>query len=158
MKYPNRYLKRPPVAASQLRQYRGGSVVHQYFDHNTQQHKRQKLSQEEMLWRYVSHIPSRHFKMVRYYGFLANRKRGKLLAKVYETLSMAPREKPQRPGFAVLMKAFLGTDPYQCILCKGWLRFAGGGAGEHATKMLSDWLHRMAKKRWFQTPVLDKCA
>lgn len=29
-----------------------------------------------MLWRYVSHIPARHFKMVRYYGFLANRKRG----------------------------------------------------------------------------------
>ncbi|UCQ29585.1 transposase (plasmid) [Edwardsiella tarda] len=76
VKYLGRYLKRPPVAASQLRHYRGGSVVHQYYDHNSQQHKRQKLSQEEMLWRYVSHIPSRHFKMVRYYGFLANRKRG----------------------------------------------------------------------------------
>lgn len=28
-------------------------------------------------------ITSRHFKMVRYYGFLANRKRGELLPKVY---------------------------------------------------------------------------
>ncbi|MBI6152219.1 hypothetical protein JEP92_09110 [Serratia surfactantfaciens] len=28
---------------------RGGSVVHQYYDHRTQQHKRQKISQEEML-------------------------------------------------------------------------------------------------------------
>nr|WP_236591452.1 transposase [Serratia liquefaciens] len=38
-------------------------MVHQYYDHRTQ-HKRQKISQEEMLQRYVSHIPSRHFKMV----------------------------------------------------------------------------------------------
>ena len=153
-----RYLKRPPVAASQLRHYRGGAVVHQYYDHRTQQHKRQKISQEEMLQRYVSHIPARHFKMVRYYGFLANRKRGSLLPKVYNALEMTVREKPKRPGFAVLMKGFLGTDPYQCILCKGRLRFAGAMAGEHATKMLSDRLHRMAKKRWLQSPALDKCA
>ncbi|CAI1078545.1 Uncharacterised protein [Serratia entomophila] len=66
---------------------------------------------------------------------------------------MTVREKPKRPGFAVLMKGFLGTDPYQCILCKGRLRFAAGTvAGEHATKMLSDRLHRTAKKRWLQTP------
>nr|WP_228011708.1 IS91 family transposase [Serratia marcescens] len=107
VKYLGRYLKRPPVAASQLRHYRGGAVVHQYYDHRTQQHKRQKISQEEMLQRYVSHIPARHFKMVRYYGFLANRKRGSLLPKVYDALAMTVREKPKRPGFAVLMKGFL---------------------------------------------------
>ncbi|MBH2919035.1 hypothetical protein I5Q47_24740 [Serratia marcescens] len=55
------------------------------------------------------------------------------------------------------MKAFLGTDPYQCILCKGRLRFAGAMAGEHATKMLSDRLHKMAKKRWLQALALDEC-
>jgi hypothetical protein len=135
VKYLGRYLKRPPVAASQLRHYR------------TQQHKRQKISQEEMLQRYVSHIPARHFKMVRYYGFLANRKRGTLLPKVYEALEMTVREKPKRPGFAV-----------QCILCKGRLRFAGAVAGDHATKLLSDRLHRMEKKRWLQAPALDRCA
>nr|WP_260679887.1 hypothetical protein [Serratia liquefaciens] len=96
--------------------------------------------------------------MVRYYGFLANRKRGSQLPKVYDALAMTVREKPKRPGFAVLMKGFLGTDPYQCILCKGRLRFAGAVAGEHATKLLSDRLHRMAKKRWLQTPLFDKCA
>lgn len=87
-----------------------------------------------MLQRYVSHIPAHHFKMVRYYGFLANRKRGTLLPKVYDALEMTVREKPKRPGFAVLMKGFLGTDPYQCILCKGRLRFANALAGEHAIR------------------------
>jgi len=100
VKYLGRYLKRPPVAASQLRHYHGGSVVHQYYDHKTQQHKRQKLTQEEMLWRYVSHIPSRHFKMVRYYGFLANRKRGELLPKSYT----APGDLPH--GFYALLKVW----------------------------------------------------
>ncbi|WP_239822137.1 hypothetical protein [Serratia bockelmannii] len=71
---------------------------------------------------------------------------------------MTVREKPKRPGVAVLMKSFLCTDPHHCILCKSRLRFAGAVAGEHATKMLYDWLQRMAKKRWFQTPALDKCA
>ncbi len=84
--------------------------------------------------------------MVRYSGFLANRKRGSLLPKVYEALEMTPRKKPEKPGFAVLIKGFLGTDPYQCILCGDQLRFAGATAGVHATKMLSDRLHQMAKK------------
>lgn len=48
VKYLGRYLKRPPVAASQLRHYRGGAVVHQYYDHRTQQHKRQKINQEDV--------------------------------------------------------------------------------------------------------------
>lgn len=65
VKYFSRYLKRPPVAASHLRHYRGSAMVHHY-DHRTQQHKRQKISSEEMLRCYISHIPARHFKMVRY--------------------------------------------------------------------------------------------
>ncbi len=32
-----------------------------------------------MILRYVSNIPQHHLKMVRYYGFLSNRKRGCLL-------------------------------------------------------------------------------
>lgn len=158
MKYLGRYLKRPPVAASQLRHYRGGTVVLQYYDHRTQQHKRQKISQEEMLQRYISHIPARHFMMVRYYGFLANLKRGQLLPKVYEALSITVRDKPKRPGFAVLMKGFLGTDPYQGILCGDRLRFSGAEAGMHATELLSERLHGMEKKRWLRTPVLDQYA
>ncbi len=45
----------------------------QYYDHRTQQHCRQKLTQEEIQPRYVSHVPTRHFKMVSYYGFFAKR-------------------------------------------------------------------------------------
>ncbi|MBD8109500.1 IS91 family transposase, partial [Erwinia persicina] len=158
VKYLGRYLKRPPVSASRLRHYCGGAVVHHYLDHRTGKHKRQMLSQEEMIGRYISHVPARHFKMVRYSGFLANRKRGTLLPRVYEALQMQAREKPEKPGFAVLMKGFLGTDPYQCILCGDRLRFAGAQAGTHATKLLSERLRGMEKKRWLRMPELDQCA
>nr|WP_245166526.1 hypothetical protein [Candidatus Erwinia dacicola] len=86
--------------------------------------------------------------MVRYSGFLVNRKRGSLLPKVYEALEMTPRKKPEKPGFAVLIKGFLGTDPYKCILCGDRLRFAGAQAGTQAMALLSERLRGMEKKRW----------
>ncbi|WP_407822030.1 hypothetical protein [Serratia plymuthica] len=47
-----------------------------------------------MLRRYVSPIPARNFKMVRYYGFLETANRGLLFPEVYEALTMTVREKP----------------------------------------------------------------
>ncbi|WP_273908724.1 transposase, partial [Enterobacter bugandensis] len=66
VKYLGRYLKRPPVSAAKLRHYGGGAVVHHYYDHRTQQYRQQTLTQEDMIGRYISHIPAKHFKMVRY--------------------------------------------------------------------------------------------
>lgn len=62
-----------------------------------------------MIRRYVSHIPARHFKMIRYYGFLANRKRGSLLPKVYDALDMIHPNEPEKPGFAALIKGLTPT-------------------------------------------------
>ncbi|EJD6048531.1 transposase [Providencia rettgeri] len=41
MSYLGRYLKRPPISASQLKHYSGGTVVHHYYDHHSQQYRRQ---------------------------------------------------------------------------------------------------------------------
>lgn len=57
VKYLGRYLKRQPVSASQLRHYRSGAVFHHDYDHHSQQYRRQILSKEEMIRRYVSHMP-----------------------------------------------------------------------------------------------------
>lgn len=71
MKYLGRYryLKRPPISASQMNYYSGGAVIHSYYDHHSHQYRQQPLSQEEMIRRYISHIPASHFKMIRYYVF-----------------------------------------------------------------------------------------
>ena len=66
-----------------------------------------------MIGRYISHVPARHFKMVRYSGFLANRKRGSLLPLVYEALQMQTRKKPEKPGME--KKRWLRMpEPDQC--------------------------------------------
>ncbi|MGU3489638.1 transposase [Enterobacter bugandensis] len=90
----------------------------------TQRYRQQTQSQEEMIGRYISHIPAKHFNMVRYYGFLACRMRGELLPKVYEALEREARKKPEQPGFAALLR----TDPYKCILCGNRLRFVSAQA------------------------------
>ncbi|ELP5691543.1 transposase [Enterobacter ludwigii] len=82
-----------------------------------------------MIGRYMSRIPAKNFKKVRYYGFLSNRKRGELLPKVYEALQREARKKTEQPGFAALIKGFLHTDPYKCLLCGNRLRFSGAQAG-----------------------------
>lgn len=89
-----------------------------------------------MLWRYISHIPYRHFKMVWYYGFLSNRKRGTLLPKVYDALGMKIKDKPQKPGFASLMKQFTNVASYQCVLCGGRMVFNSAEAGIRAERLL----------------------
>ncbi|RAP67441.1 putative iSPsy3 transposase, partial [Candidatus Erwinia dacicola] len=51
--------------------------------------------------------------MVRYSGFLANRKRGSLLPLVYEALQMQTRKKPEKPGME--KKRWLRMpEPDQC--------------------------------------------
>lgn len=101
-----------------------------------------------MIGRYISHIPAKHFKMVRYYGFLSNRKRSELLPKVYEALQMEARKKLEQPGLAALMGEFLRTDPYKCIKCWNQLRFVSALAGKQATELVAERPHCIDRKRW----------
>ena len=103
-----------------------------------------------MLWRYISHIPSRHFKMVRYYGFLANRKRGELLPRVYTALGIEMKAKPQKPGFASLMKQFTNVDPYQCVLCCSQMVFNSAEAGIRAEDLLARRRQEFKTERWLR--------
>nr|WP_243703037.1 transposase [Klebsiella grimontii] len=100
------------------------------------------------LGRYLKRPPVSAAKLRRYYGFLSNRKRGELLPKVYEALEMEERKKPEQPGFSALMKAFLRTDPYKCILCGNRLRFVSAQAGSHAAELVAERLHNIDRKRW----------
>jgi hypothetical protein len=100
-------------------------VIRYYYDHRTRQYRYQELSQEEIIGRYISHIPARHFRMVRYYSFLSNRRRAGLLTQVYAALEMEGKNRPEKPGYASLMKRFMGVDPYECILCGSHLCFTG---------------------------------
>ena len=127
-----------------------------YFDHRTQRHRIQRLTQKEMLWRYINHISSHHFKMVRYYGFLANRKRETLLAKVCNVLNM--KDKLQKPGFASLMKQFPNVDPYQCVLCGNRMVFNSAKAGICVERLLDMRRQQFATERWLRQTAKERSA
>lgn len=58
--------------------------------------------------------------MIRYYGFLANRVRGKLLPKVYNLLGQSEKNALPLRWPDLLQKTF-GKDPLECILCQSKL-------------------------------------
>ncbi|AWF33345.1 putative transposase (plasmid) [Klebsiella oxytoca] len=133
--------------------------MHHCHDHRTQQFRQQTLSAGRDDRALYQSYPGEAFKIVRFYGFLFSQKRGELLPKVYEALRMEEREKPEQPGFAALIKAFLHTDPYRCILCGNRLRFVSAQAGRDSTELGAEKLHGIDRKRWLQTQAeQDKCA
>ncbi len=88
-RYLGRYLKKPSIAASRLARYNGGaSLSFRYLDHNTGETATETLTQRELVERLKQHIPEKFLKMVRYFGFLANRVCGEKLPRVYKALGM----------------------------------------------------------------------
>lgn len=69
---------------------------------------------------------------------------------------MEARKKPEHPGFAALIKGFLRTEPYKCILCGNQLRFVSAQAGRHATELVAERLHSIDRKRWLLAQAAGK--
>lgn len=130
VRYLGRYLKKPPIAGSRLAHYAGGATLSfRYHDHNTGQQATERLTQHEMEARLKQHIPEKHFRMVRYFGFLANRVCGEKLPQVYSALGLGKPEPVVKVCYAQLSKQYLGRDPFECILCGGHLSYRRAIAG-----------------------------
>jgi Putative transposase/Transposase zinc-binding domain len=146
--YLARYIKRPPFSESKLNHYDGQNVVFKYIDRKSQQIKQKQLSVEQFIAKFIQHIPDPGFRMIRYYGLLANRLRGKLLPIVYRLLNQQ-LETIRPPSFAELMLKNFSVDPLRCILCGASLVLSGISFGKtSATKLLP--YHR-------QLALLQKC-
>jgi len=115
--YLARYIKRPAIAESKLRHYDGNDVSFNYLDHTTKTYRQFKLSVEQFIARFVQHIPDKGFRMIRYYGFLANRVRGKLLPIVCQLLNQIITTKYVKPTFSELMQKNFHFNPLVCVLC-----------------------------------------
>jgi len=77
--YLGSYLKRPPIAETRIIAYDGNFVTFCFRDHYTHSIQQKTVSVTEFIKILIVHIPDKYFKMVRYYGFLANRVRTKYL-------------------------------------------------------------------------------
>jgi len=138
-KYIGRYLKKPPVSGARLAHYDGGSKISlRFLDHNTGHYDTLVLTPRALILRLIKHIPEKHFRMLRYFGFLSNRLSGKLLPRVRKALGQK-EPVPVRPvHFAMLSRALLGTDPFNCILCGSQMRFQRAIAAVPAAQLLAN--------------------
>jgi len=115
--YLGRYIKRPAIAESKLTHYDGHEVTFNYLNHTTNTHEKLKISAEDFIKRFIQHIPDIGFRMIRYYGFLAHRLRGKLLPLVHQLLGQNKTQATSVSSYSDLIKKNFGFDPLQCILC-----------------------------------------
>ena len=115
--YLARYTKRPAIAESKLKHYDGFNITLRYLDHKTKTYRNLKLTTEKFIARFIRHIPDKGFRMIRYYGFLANRVRGKLLDKVYKLIGQEPPQQIKPPTHAELIQKDFNFNPLECILC-----------------------------------------
>jgi hypothetical protein len=141
--YLGGYVKRPPIAESKLRHYDGHEVTFSYLDHTTKTRKKMTLSCEEFIGRFVQHIPDNNFRMIRYYGFLANRVRGQLLPLVYQLLGQKI-EDGQPPTYADLMQNSFGFNPLICILCGSFLVLRSVHFGQSSVHQLLQYHRELA--------------
>lgn len=113
---PGSLSEEPPIAASRLAHYNGGaSLSFRYLDHKTGETATETLTQRELVARLKQHIPEKFFKMVRYFGFLANRVCGEKLPQVYRALGMDKPEPVAKVCYAQMVKQFLSRDPFECV-------------------------------------------
>lgn len=135
--YLGRYLKKPPIAGARLKHYVDESVEIEYLDHRTKKLSDLNLSQFELIARILSHVPEKHFKMIRYYGFLSNRLRGRLLPIIYDKLEQEV-EITEGPSYAAMLMGYVKVDPFKCILCGGRMIFNRFEHGAPLGKLISE--------------------
>lgn len=117
VEYLGKYLKRPPIGETRIKKYDGKSVTFEYLDHYSDTKQILTLPVLEFIARLIAHIPDKNFRNIRYYGFLANRVRGKLLPIVYQLLDMKNIIKKVYKTWRFMIKDSFGYDPLKCKIC-----------------------------------------
>jgi len=117
IKYLGRYLKRPPMAETRIKDYDGENVTYSFLDHHDHKNTSVTLPVVEFIKRLIMHIPDQHFRLIRYYNWLSNRTRAKLLPLVYKLVNQTMTTSSNITWQSMFQKTF-GRNPLDCQGCK----------------------------------------
>ncbi len=125
VEYLGKYLKRPPIGETRIKNYDGKLVNYQFMDHYTNTTQHLELPVHDFIARLISHVPDKHFRNIRYYGFLSNRTSSKHLPIVYKLLNMARSiiSKATIQWKEMIINTF-SFDPTCCPCCKTQMLFS----------------------------------
>jgi hypothetical protein len=125
IEYLGKYLKRPPIGENRIKKYNGINVIFEYLDHYDNTKKYMTLPVMEFIAKIITHIHDCNFRCIRYFGFLANRVRGKLLAIVHSLLqSNIDLTRKISISWRNMFIASFGYDPLLCSECRNTLQLS----------------------------------
>lgn len=116
IKYLGRYLKRPPLSETRILKYDGENITYKYHDHHDNANKSMQLKVSDFIGRIIKHIPDKNFRVIRYYNWLSNYHRGKLLPLIYKLINQEPATTKPISWFSMFYNTF-GYDPLLCKPC-----------------------------------------
>ena len=138
LNYLCRYVKRPVVSYSRLKHYGENEVAYVYRSHVTKRQETKVFNAMDFIRHFIMHIHDRHFRVIRYYGFLANRVRREALPRVYAALNQRSSLVAQPVTYASMLKQFVNLDPFECLLCKGKMLVSGIRFGKTLSQLRHD--------------------
>ena len=120
--YLGKYIKRPPLGETRIKLCDGISVTYEYLDHYTNTKETITLPVLEFIARLICHIPDKHFRNIRYYGFLSHKLRGKLLPVVYKLLNIKHvSDTKVYITWSTMIQTTYNYVPMRCPQCKTYM-------------------------------------
>ena len=122
VKYIGRYLGRPVIATSRIDKYDGEMVTFHYNRHEDEQYIEETIPAMEFIQRLISHIPEKHFKMIRYGGIYARHR--EIDSKLYRAISKSKHHiyHSFNQWRTAILSSF-GYDPLVCPDCQHRMEF-----------------------------------
>jgi hypothetical protein len=115
-KYIGRYAKKPALAETRITEYDGFWVSFFYQDTKSKTKIICKLSAEEFILKLIQHILPPQFRVIRYYGLLANRV-SKGFKRITSQLLRYIQNIPIFPSWRERQLKLTGLDPLLCPVC-----------------------------------------
>ena len=111
LQYAGRYIRRPPIARHRLNIVNDKTVEYLAEDTRNARFQPLRFSTEKFLHIIMQRVPDAGRHGMRYFGLLAPRSIGRLLAAVFMLLGQKRRAKPGRLNWASLRLKCFGKDP-----------------------------------------------
>jgi hypothetical protein len=120
--YLSRYTHRIAISNHRILSLEGGKVSFRWKDYRHGNKQRiMTVDATEFIRRFLLHVLPDAYVRIRYYGFLANCHRSRLLKLCRNLLSVEKTPETQsteRPDWATLLESLTGIDPFLCPRCR----------------------------------------
>lgn len=114
--YIGRYTKKPVIAETRIVDYDGKRVTFLYLDYQSDTEVKWTLPVEQFISLLIQHIPPQQFRMIRYYGLIANRVKQKWQGIVFRLLGQTKRV-IRSLSWRKRQSLWKRRDPLICKIC-----------------------------------------